>query len=101
MQKSMQNRLRRWDFCTPESFSHGLRSKCADLAELLQKSIKYQQAERLPSAGPGHAFPVKGRDKAFFGRLALLDKGIFHAKLQGEIHKLFIGSAFYPAVQLR
>lgn len=37
MQKSMQNRLRRWDFCTPESFSHGLRSKCADLGELLRE----------------------------------------------------------------
>ena len=31
MQKSIQNRLRRWDFCTLESFSYGLCSKCTDL----------------------------------------------------------------------
>ena len=37
MQKSIKNRLRRWDFCTPVSLSDGQRSKCADLAELLPK----------------------------------------------------------------
>ena len=35
LQKSIKNRLRRWDFCTPVSLSDGQRSKCADLAELL------------------------------------------------------------------
>ena len=37
MQKSIENRLRRWDFCTPESFSHGLRSTAQTWAELLRK----------------------------------------------------------------
>ena len=31
MQKSILNRLWRWDFCALESLSHGLRSKCTDL----------------------------------------------------------------------
>src|SRR5699024_3173348 len=34
MQKTIKNRLLRWDFCIPESFFHGLRSKCSDLIEL-------------------------------------------------------------------
>ena len=29
-EKIHENRLRRWDFFTPESYSHGLRSKCSD-----------------------------------------------------------------------
>ncbi|MBS5522055.1 MAG: MBL fold metallo-hydrolase [Clostridiales bacterium] len=33
LQKSIKNRLRRWDFCTPVSLFDGQRSKCADLTK--------------------------------------------------------------------
>ena len=54
LQKSIKNRLRRWDFCTPVSLSDGQRSKCADLAELLQ-SLRYT----------GHQANTKGEGNHF------------------------------------
>ena len=45
LQKSIKNRLRRWDFCTPVSLSDGQRSKCADLAELLQIVTKKKKGQ--------------------------------------------------------
>ena len=44
----------RWDFCTPESYSYGLCSKCTDLSELLLWGIKFvaRQSPNIHASTP-------------------------------------------------